>query len=154
MHLAVVSLIHPKYQGEHDPGESYLVEETFAGKDINYAQRRAQWYATQWKTINRKVAHPHLRSFWKHAVMPQLHIIEERVSSDGAEYAVPKTFWLKLLQRRWRMLLKQKQDRLVELSSVTALEYYNKHNQVIPTQLKISSWWQKRYSWMAGTPER
>ena len=149
MEVAVISLIHPKHHGPHDDGESYLVEEVITPSNLAAAPRRAEWYAKHWRSVRPNQIHPSVRTFWRHARVPQLHIIRQHTSDDGAAYAVPQTFWLRLVQRRWRALLQQKRDRLVELSSPTALKYQQDNGTVLPTELDISPWWRARYSWMA-----
>lgn len=150
MQLGVVSYIHPKHHGSHPNSETFLVEETFRPGHWRSAVDNAQHQAGHWRSVpvTERSAHPVVRTFWKHARRPQLHLIDSYEGDDGASYATLKTIWIRLIQRRWRTLLQQKRRRIIELSTPAALAFHQRNGSIMPTKLSISSWWRERYDWM------
>lgn len=146
--LAVVEPIHPRHHGDHSVEHSYLIDTTYSGQQLSQAMSRNKWLRNQWNQVTPKQPHPRVRAFWTIAERCNVELIEQQNGDDGEAYAVLKTFWLRLVQRRWRKLLEQKRARLVELSSVKAQRYYQIHGQVMPSTLPISTWWTTRLPWM------
>ena len=148
MQVGVVSLIHPKYHGSHADTSEILVEAVFEGGSLKEAKDHAIFVAKNWECTQPKVAHPTTANFWHIASRPQLHLIRIRIKPDGSQYATLQTIWIRLIQRRWRILLEERRQRLIELSTPTALVYQQHNGRIMPTKLHISEWWRQRCEWM------
>jgi len=144
MKLGIVSLIHPRYHGEHHEDASYLVNMSFSSESIPWKGESVL------ARINPAVLqhHPKIRNYWSITRALGMELITEWTSDDGACYAVLHTWVIRMVQRKWRDLLDQKRIRLAELSTMSALEYQRVHGKSIPTKLRISPWWKSRYPWM------
>ena len=148
MQVGVVSLVHPKYHGAHTNAGTILVETVFENDEWKEAVDHAAFVARNWKRTQPKIAHPTMASFWRIASRPQLHLIRTHVEADGSQYAILHTIWIRLVQRRWRTLLEERRQRLIELSTPVALSYQQQHGHMMPTKLHISKWWRQRCEWM------
>ena len=147
MKIGIVSLIHPRYHGSHEKNASYLVEQIHCENEIPW-DSLARCGTEQRYTFG-KERHPDIRNYWPYTRTLGIELVTEWTSNDGACYAVLHTWVIRMIQKKWRVLMDQKCNRLVELSTYSALEYQKRHGSCIPTKLHISPWWKSRYSWMA-----
>jgi hypothetical protein len=148
MQIGVVSLIHPKYHGVHNDVGEILVEAVFEHDEWKDATQHAAFVAKNWRYTRSKVAHPTTANFWHIVSRPQLHLIRTRTAADGSQYATIHTTWVRQIQRRWRTLLEERRERLIELSTPAAVLYQQQHGSVMPTKLSVSEWWRQRCDWM------
>ena len=143
MKVGIVSLIHPRYHGEHHKDASYLVDSSYNYESIS------------WKDLSllapahpMRQCHPKIRNYQYVAKTLGIELITEWEGDDGASYAILHTWVIRMVQQKWRDLMNQKRLRLAELSTPSALEYQRVHGKSIPTKLQISPWWKRRHPWM------
>ena len=61
---------------------------------------------------------------WKN---PRLEIIKIYELEDGCRLGILKTFWLRIIQRKWKQLYKEKQNALRKCININALRYREIH---------------------------
>jgi hypothetical protein len=76
---------------------------------------------------------------------PHIHILQLHISSQGVYTVVIKTFWLRIVQRTWRRIHKERQDVLKKRASIPSLRERELRGKVplglrtLPTLLGIMS---------------
>jgi hypothetical protein len=141
--LAICEIVHPLLHGINEINNHFLIYMSF---DVNefytngYKQeeRRIQRHRQRCeRALQLSQKHPTIRQYNQHYV--RLELIQYiHVTVNGNEYhvGVLKTFWLRIVQRRWKKIFKSRQEITKKRSSVTAL-YEKQLTGMWPKGLRI-----------------
>jgi hypothetical protein len=130
--LAICEVFHPIFHGQDEnssPGiqSQFLVytlielEDFYSGEYL-YEVSSLQRYrnATQ---IMHGTAHPSIRNYPKVSrKYMRLEIVQADVLAGGEEVAYLKTFWLRLVQRRWRKIYQARKEILKKRRQIQVLQ--------------------------------
>ena len=117
MKIGVVSIIHPRYHGEHHEDASYLVDMSSTAESVSWddLSTRALAATSRFPQLHpHGLPHPSIRNYIPVTRALGIELITEWESRDGACYAVLHTWVIRMVQNKWRELLNQKQRRLAE----------------------------------------
>ena len=68
-----------------------------------------------------------IRYLWHHSIIrvrrPKVEIIQLIILNDGTYSAIIKTFWIKIIQRRWKQIYKERQEKINRRKSIASLKY-------------------------------
>ena len=78
-----------------------------------------------------KYLYAHSLSYY---VRPNMEIIQLYITSDGAYTTIVKTFWIKLIQRKWKKIYKQRKY-IIKLRCNSRSIYYRQINGKWPNRL-------------------
>ena len=149
--LAICELVHPRLHGANaiganaiganaiganaiganaiDINNHFLIYATFAAdefydnsykEDETFVRRRRQ---KESRVLQLNETHPTLRKYNQHYIRLEIfHYIH--VNANGSEYHVGilKTFWLRIVQRRWKKVFKARKDMSIKRGSIAALQ--------------------------------
>ena len=144
--LAICELVHPRLHGANEIGSNaiganaiganaidinnhFLIYATFAAdefydnsykEDETFVRRRRQ---KESRVLQLNETHPTLRKYNQHYIRLEIiHYIH--VNANGSEYHVGilKTFWLRIVQRRWKKVFKARKDMSIKRGSIAALQ--------------------------------
>jgi hypothetical protein len=59
-----------------------------------------------------------------HVENPKLHIMKLLIYGDGSYYVVLKTYWLRLVQRHWKRIFKERQQIIAKRRSIDSIRYF------------------------------
>lgn len=54
---------------------------------------------------------------------PKMHIMQLNINQDGVYTVVLKTYWLRIIQRKWKNIMKRRKEILKEMRSLKNLKY-------------------------------
>jgi hypothetical protein len=131
--LAICEVFHPVFHGQDansTPGihTQFLVYTTmgladFYSDDYLYEVRNLQRYhnATL-QLLNGSAEHPSIRNYQVvYNKYMRLEIVQADVLNGNEEVAYLKTFWLRLVQRRWKKIYQARKEILQKRSRINAL---------------------------------
>jgi hypothetical protein len=64
-----------------------------------------------------------------HVENPKLHIMKLLIYDDGSYYVVLKTYWLRLIQRHWKRVFKERQEILRKRTSIGSILYFQQNGK-------------------------
>uniref|UniRef100_A0A6C0KIG1 Uncharacterized protein n=1 Tax=viral metagenome TaxID=1070528 RepID=A0A6C0KIG1_9ZZZZ len=124
LELAICELYHPYIHGYDNNNNNiyghYLINETYSSEEFyNNEQDELldiikEGYETRFPNVkinNSELSHPFINNYWS-IVKKDNHVLDivQKIEKDtGETLAIKKTFWLKIFQRRWRNILKERQ---------------------------------------------
>ena len=134
--LAVCEMIHPKIHGNDEYMGHYMISwfislDDFA-KTEEYQTTLQLMQDFYWKRET-SPPHPFLRAFWNIVANKkyyQLQIVEGRETLDGQQTAIIKTFWLRIFQRKWRNICRDRKHALEKIKYLHHREitgFWNHH---------------------------
>jgi len=149
--IALCELMHPKLHGsvvnEEDYGK-YLITFTF---DINEffddsyvqildfaKQEYNNLYNNYYNHLNNEnkilTQHPFIHNYWEilkyqNIENSNLDIISMEENSDGHFYAIKKTFYLKIIQRKWKKIYNQQRQIIKYRSNPRTILYFRIHGK-------------------------
>ena len=116
--LAVCEIIHPCLHGNHHYYSGhYLVSwlishnEFISNQYQNTLDSMKKFY---WERSD-SPSHPTIRAFWNIISTEkyyQLHIVQGYELDSGEQTAILKTFWLRIFQRKWRNICRDRREAL------------------------------------------
>ena len=130
--LAICEVFHPVFHGQDEnssPGiqSQFLVytfielEDFYSGEylyEVNSLRRYRHAV-----TLMHGAEHPSIRNYQKVArKYMRLEIVQADVLKGGEEVAYLKTFWLRLVQRRWRKIYQARKEILKKRSGIKVLQ--------------------------------
>jgi hypothetical protein len=137
--LAICELIHPNIHGTSlNWGGHFLVTWLITLQEFETGE-----YTTLLDMINYKhfeeeegyPAHPTIRSYWEQVLAKRYHdlqIIKSEYLSTGECVAILKTCWLRIFQRHWKNILR---DRKKAREKASKFLYYRERNGAWPSKL-------------------
>ena len=149
--LALCELMHPKLHGNVNSNfeyGKYLITFTFQADEffndsyieiLDFAKQQYNnqynYYYNHQNYENKFLTqHPFVRNYWeilKHQNIEtiNLDIISMEQNADGHFYAVKKTFYLKMFQRKWKKIYKQRRQIIKYRSNPRNLIYLRIHGK-------------------------
>lgn len=130
--LAICEIIHPTLHGSHQYYSGHYIVSWFIShhefmanqyKPTLNAMKKFYWERTT------SPIHPLLRAFWTITSQKkyyQVHIVEGLELMSGEQTAIIKTFWLRIFQRKWRNICKERRD---ALTKIKYLSYRSSHGR-------------------------
>lgn len=124
-YIAICELFHPRIHGKDENSSigienHFLVAETFELEDFynNSYQDTINAVQADYKRVSRKfcnkyLQHPTIRNYNKiietnNYIKIDIVCVDELTGNETVGYI--KTFWIKIIQRRWKKIYKQRQD--------------------------------------------
>jgi hypothetical protein len=68
---------------------------------------------------------------------PKLHIMKLLIYDDGSYYVVLKTYWLRLIQRHWKRVFKERQEIIAKRRSFDSMRYFEYNGKYSFGQRKL-----------------
>jgi len=122
-YIAICEILHPIIHGQDENSSAgiethFLVTETFELEDFynNSYKEMLTIYQREYNGYSRvlnRLKHPTIRNYNniikdKNYIKIDIVFVEELSGNESVGYI--KTFWIKLIQRRWKKIYKQRQD--------------------------------------------
>jgi hypothetical protein len=133
--LAICEIIHPAIHGGDLHGHYML------SWFISYDEFMSSHYKTMLESMKKfyhsredSPPHPFLRRFWSILASNdyyRLHIVEGKQMVNGEHTAILKTFWLRIFQRKWRNICKDRQIAQKKMKHLYYRNIYGKWPSVI-----------------------
>jgi len=133
--LAICEIFHPSLHGQNETSSPEIAEQFLVYTVIDLADfysnaylfeessRRRYIKAVQF-LLHNEVRHPTIRAYNTVSMKYcSLQIVQTDILTGLEEVAYLKTFWLKLVQRRWKKIYKARQDLLKERMTIRALTF-------------------------------
>ena len=132
--LAICELYHPYFHGDiNDEDNSfknylynsylcaYTIEEgELYDQDIYPSRNEGPWGLSS-ERLWPKVKHPSIRNYHHIVKKYALDIVQMVYLNTGHHICIPKTFWLKILQRKYKNYYKKLQERIRQAKHPKAL---------------------------------
>ena len=123
--LAICELYHPHFHGdivnETDTVKNYIYnsylcaytieDDEMYDEDLYPTDNSGPWGLRQ-ERIWPEVEHPSIRNYRNIVRQYQLDIVQPVYLSTGHMMCIPKTFWLKIIQRKYKKYYKELQKRI------------------------------------------
>ena len=132
--LAICEVFHPVFHGQDENStpqvHSHFLVYTLIDLDdfksgaYLFELEHLQCYSnTALQLINGSAEHPSIRNYPKVSrKYMRLEIVQADVLIGGEEVAYLKTFWLRLVQRRWKKIYQARKEILKKRSGIKALQ--------------------------------
>ena len=132
--LAICELYHPYFHGDLNDEDNkvknyiynsylcaYTIEEgELYDQDIYPSRNEGPWGLSR-ERLWPKVKHPSIRNYHHIVKKYALDIVQMVYLNTGHHICIPKTFWLKILQRKYKNYYKKLQERIRQAKHPKAL---------------------------------
>ena len=130
--LAICELMHPSLHGTYlDVSGNYLIiwfisYKEFISKAYEKSLKNMKKYYWSRKT---SPVHPFIRAYWKILAQDKyytLDIVDDNELDTGEQVAIIKTHWLRIFQRKWKNICK---DKKIAQKKIKYLQYRTIHGK-------------------------
>jgi hypothetical protein len=122
--IALCDLYNRKIHGPSDIHGHYLVNCRYKILHMDWIQETVDFIHTEYQVLH---SYQHdLFPNYRNIVLRENYIkpeIVECIVKDGCCIAIIKTFWIKIIQRAWRNILKKREDSLKYRQNLFAIRY-------------------------------
>jgi len=132
--LAICELYHPYFHGDLNDDDNILKNYLYNSYLCAYAIEDGELYdqdlypmdnAGPWGLSRERlwpdVKHPSIRNYYNIVKKYKLEIVQMIYLNTGHQICIPKTFWLKIIQRKYKNYYKKLQERIVRAKHPKAL---------------------------------
>ena len=159
--LAICEVFHPVFHGideNSSPGihSQFIVYtlidlENFYSGEYLYEVNNLRRYRHAIALLNGSTEHPSICNYQKVATKyMRLEIVQADVLAGGEEVAYLKTFWLRLVQRRWKKIYQARKEMLKKRSGIKAL-HERQRTGMWPIGIRM---WPTRQAYECGLHDR
>jgi hypothetical protein len=122
--IALCDLYNIKIHGPSNINGHYLVNCRYKMLHMDWIQETADFIHTEYQVLHSY--HHDLFPNYRNIVLRENYIkpeIVECIDKDGCCVAIIKTFWIKIIQRAWRNIMKKREEALKRREKVSCILY-------------------------------